>query len=166
MEAHEVCNLFPPMSDDELRALADDISKHGLREPIWTYQGKVIDGRHRLRVCKTLEMEPRYREWDGKGSLLAFVVAQNLHRRHLSESQRAMLAAELKPMFEEEVRKQLAANGKGKKARKEKVQNFAPSGEGKSRDKAAKATSVSHTSVDFASKVLKDCAPELVAAVK
>lgn len=166
MEINEVCNLFPPMGDDEMRSLAEDIAKHGLREPIWTYQGKVIDGRHRLRACKTLEMEPKYREWDGEGSLLAFVVAQNLHRRHLSESQRAMLAAKLKPMFEEEVRKQLAANGKGKKTRKQRVQNFAPSGEGKSRDKAAKTTGVSHTSVDFASKVLNNGAPELIAAVE
>ena len=39
--------------------------------------------------------KPAFREWDGKGSLLSFVISLNLFRRHLNESQRAMVAAKL-----------------------------------------------------------------------
>lgn len=34
-------------------------------------------------------------EWDGDGNPEAFVVSENLHRRHLNESQRAMIAAKI-----------------------------------------------------------------------
>ena len=35
------------------------------------------------------------RQWDGAGTPEAFVVSMNLHRRHLNESQGAMIAGRL-----------------------------------------------------------------------
>jgi hypothetical protein len=43
---------------------------------------------------------PRNCEWNGKGSPAAFVASLNLHRRHLSTSQRSMIAGRLKELFE------------------------------------------------------------------
>jgi hypothetical protein len=51
------------------------------------------------------EWPPRYRQWDGQGSLVGFVVSLNLHRRHLTASQRAMIGADMLPLLEEEARK-------------------------------------------------------------
>ena len=46
-----------------------------------------------------------YRTWDeGNGSPIQFVVSLNLHRGHLTASQRACVAAELEPMFAKERR--------------------------------------------------------------
>jgi ParB-like chromosome segregation protein Spo0J len=116
LEIHPICEAFPRMSDDELRKLADDIAAHGLREPIWTYRGAVIDGGNRTRACEIAGVEPTTREWDGDGSLVAFVLSLNLHRRHLTAGQRAALAAELKPFVEaeiaEETRKKSSEGGK------------------------------------------------------
>jgi hypothetical protein len=95
MEFHELSNIFPMMSESEFAALAVDIQEHGLREAIWTHDEKIIDGRNRFKACEKLSLKPVFRKWDGKGSLVSFVVSLNLHRRHLNESQRAMVAAKI-----------------------------------------------------------------------
>lgn len=78
----------------EFQALKDDIQQYGQREPIWLLDGKVIDGRHRLRACLELGRELRTESYDGFDPT-AFVVSLNLHRRHLNESQRGLVAAKL-----------------------------------------------------------------------
>lgn len=49
MEPHEYAALFPMATDAELQEMAADIRKHGLVCPIITLDGKVLDGRNRLR---------------------------------------------------------------------------------------------------------------------
>lgn len=92
---HPAAELFPPMSDDEFGRLIADIRDHGQRDPIVVHQSAVIDGRNRFLACQRLGIEPKSVEWDGVGTIEAFVVSKNLHRRHLNESQRAMIAARL-----------------------------------------------------------------------
>lgn len=107
MEIHEVCRLFPMMGLDGLKALAEDIRAHGLIEPIWTHEGKIIDGRHRHAICLELGITPRFVEWSGQcGSIVDFVVSQNLHRRHLDATQRACAAVEAKLLRTDEIRRQ------------------------------------------------------------
>ena len=52
LEFHEAAAFFPLMEGEEFEKLKADIQAHGLHEPIWTYQGKVIDGRNRFRACR------------------------------------------------------------------------------------------------------------------
>jgi ParB-like chromosome segregation protein Spo0J len=109
MEYHDVANIFPMMSDEEYQALVQDIRAHGLREPIWTHEGKIIDGRNRYRACLEAGVEPRYREWDGNGSLVEFVVSLNVHRRHLNSGQKAVIALKLESQLAKEAKlRQLA----------------------------------------------------------
>lgn len=111
---HEVANIFPLLDDNDLQALADDIKQNGLLEPIWLHpdDGSIIDGRNRYRACKIAGVEPRYRTWDGSGSLVAFVVSLNLTRRHLTTSQRAALAIDVLPMLEKDAKDRLIKSGK------------------------------------------------------
>lgn len=96
---HPVADLFPLMDGAEFDELKADIASNGLLERIWLdAEGSIIDGRNRHRACIETETEPHFRTWSGQGSLVSFVVSMNLHRRHLNESQRAMIAAKIANM--------------------------------------------------------------------
>jgi hypothetical protein len=107
LTVHPVCRLFPAMSDEELNRLADDIRRRGLLHPIVVHQGAILDGRHRLEACRRARVKPRFANWDGKGSLVDWIVAQNVGRRQLTPSQKAVIALELLPLLEAEAKQGL-----------------------------------------------------------
>jgi len=101
---HEVANVFPLMEGDEFDQLCTDIKQNGLIEPIWLHpDGRIIDGRNRYRACLLTETPPQYRTWSGEGSLVSFVVSLNLHRRHLTASQRAVVGLDIKDALMKEI---------------------------------------------------------------
>lgn len=94
LPTHPLANLFPMLSEQEIRELADDIVTYGQRVPIMLLDGQVLDGRNRLAACRFAEVEPVFAQFEGDDPL-GFVLSHNLHRRHLTASQRAMVAAKL-----------------------------------------------------------------------
>jgi DNA modification methylase len=97
MEFHEIAHTFPLLEGKEFDSLCHDIASNGLLEPIWTYQGKILDGRNRYRACVAVGVEPQFREYNGDNPL-NFIISLNLERRHLNESQRAVIASKLANM--------------------------------------------------------------------
>jgi DNA modification methylase len=97
MQSHEYANLFPLMPENELKELAESIKENGLLHPIAVFQEKILDGRNRHKACLLAGVEPIYIQYTG-GEPLKYVLAENLARRHLSETQRAVVAAGLANM--------------------------------------------------------------------
>lgn len=113
---HLACLLFPRLSEEELQSLADDIKQNGLSDPIVTLKGEILDGRNRFEACKIAGVEPKFVEWDGDSSPLAWIISQNLMRRNLTASQRAVVAFGLLPLLEDEAKKrQRLSKGRGQK---------------------------------------------------
>lgn len=94
MEFHPLANLFPLLEGAEFTALAEDIRQNGVREPVVLLDGKILDGRNRWRASQSVGVTAPMVEFDG-GNPLAFVISLNLCRRHLDETERAMVAAKL-----------------------------------------------------------------------
>lgn len=102
LELHPLAEIIPPASPEDFAALVASIEAVGQLEPIRTWQGQVIDGRHRLKACEQLGIEPVLREvrpeevGGGTGAaLLSYVLALNINRRHATTSQRALAAAKI-----------------------------------------------------------------------
>lgn len=169
MDAHPAAALFPMMEPAELRALADDIKAHGQHRPITLHveggKRRILDGRNRLAACEMVGVEPRYEVWVGTGSPTEWVVSQNVHRRHLTESQRAMVAAALVPLFEEEAKERQRAGLRQGEAAPVSA-NLRGRDSGKATEKAAAAVNVSPRSVESALKVTREARPEVVEAVR
>jgi N6-adenosine-specific RNA methylase IME4/ParB-like chromosome segregation protein Spo0J len=158
---HEVANIFPLLNGQEYEDLKADIAANGLLEPIWLHRdGRIIDGRNRHRACIDTGTPPQFRTWNGRGSLVSFVVSLNLHRRHLTSSQRAAAVVETLPMYEAEARERMsvASANKGKEI-------FPTLEQGQARDQAGAAVGVSGRYVSDAKRLAED-APELFEQVK
>jgi len=157
---HPIAELFPLLPREALNELAADIKKNGLREPILLdAEGRIIDGRNRYRACNLAGVEPRFVPWDGKGTLPELALSLNLHRRHLDETQRAMVAARTAKWFEDEALERQRKGGWNL------VANLRQGQSGRSCEKAGGLLNVSPRSVVHAAKVLRHGCPKLIALV-
>ena len=91
---HPLSAAFPSMPEADIQALADDIKENGLHSPVVIYNGLVLDGWHRVRACEKAKVNVRSIEYKGKNPV-AFVKSHNWHRRHMTESQKAMAQVKL-----------------------------------------------------------------------
>ncbi len=141
---HPLANIFPLIEGAEFDELVADVRVHDVREPIVIYRGQILDGRNRYRAAQAAGVVCPLRVYDGDDPL-GLVVSLNLKRRHLSESQRAMVAAKLATLRD------------GQRA--DLVEGL-PIG------RAAELLSVGERSVARAREVLGSGAPELQRAVE
>jgi hypothetical protein len=117
IKVHPAADLFPLMSESELRELGEDIKANGLRASIVLYKDKLLDGRNRLDAMELVgikfgfmaeQTRPTKNKFfylhacDGSGILdgdaaiidhfdgdpYNFVLSANLHRRHLTADQK------------------------------------------------------------------------------
>jgi hypothetical protein len=94
LEIHPIANMLPRLGCAEFAILVEDIRNHGLREPIWLYQGRVLDGRHRLEACRLLGIEPETKAYDGIDPV-GFVLSQNTVIGAVSPTKQSPLAGGL-----------------------------------------------------------------------
>jgi N6-adenosine-specific RNA methylase IME4 len=163
---HPLADIFPLIEGHDFDDLVRDISQHGLREPIVLLHAKILDGRNRYRACVAAKLLPEsldeltvtqikhFKHFITPGAaepsheeLLAFVLSKNLHRRHMDESQRAMVADNIATL------KQGART------------DLSPIGE-MSQEDAAKLLNVGKRSVERARVVREHGTPDLIKAVE
>ena len=161
---HPAAKAFPILIGSAFDELVEDIRKNGQRFPV-VFDGEVLlDGRNRIRACEKLGLDYEHEQWDRRGSVIDFIVSANIHRRHLTSGQRAMVGAELLPGLRAEAKKrQRAGGGSGPSGRRR-------AGPGNNsgtdaRDAAARAVGVSSRYVDHAERIKRQ-APELAARVQ
>ena len=164
-EYHPVADIFPLMDGDEYDALKADIAANGLLEAIWLdAEGSVIDGRNRHRACLDLDIAPRFRTWDGNGSRVSFIISLNLHRRHLTSSQRAIVGLDMLPFLEAEARERMAQGG-GDKTAGSQIFDYPMENRGRASDHAAQAAGTNRQYISDAKRIQKE-APELLDKIR
>jgi len=89
LKQHPLSAAFPSMGADDFAALVEDIRANGQREPVMLHEGMVLDGWHRYQACVRIGIKPQQFNFPSDKDPVAFVLSHNLHRRHLTPSQRA-----------------------------------------------------------------------------
>jgi len=96
MPFHPLADCFPLIEGAAFDLFVADIKSNGLKEAVVVLDGQILDGRNRARACERLGIDLINVQYDpANGDPLAYVISKNLHRRHLNESQRAMVAARI-----------------------------------------------------------------------
>jgi 16S rRNA G966 N2-methylase RsmD len=97
----EIQALIPPLSNEEYYQLKDNIEADGLREAIILWNGIVIDGHHRKKICDELGIEVRTisKEFENRWDVLEWVINNQFGRRNLTTFQKAELALKYEPII-------------------------------------------------------------------
>lgn len=95
-KAHELANDYPMMMSYDYESLLNSIERFGYDKamPIVIFDGQILDGRNRYKACLELGVEPSFKEFNGTtDEAEKLSVKLNATRRHMSKSQKAMVAA-------------------------------------------------------------------------
>ena len=104
LERHPLSAVFGDMPPDDFQSLLESVKDGGFFDPlIRMHEGKVLDGWHRYKAALALNIvrKLRFTVWqdEDEGDPVAFVLARNIERRHLTASQRAQIALTFNKRF-------------------------------------------------------------------
>jgi hypothetical protein len=66
---HRLSQLFPLLEGGEFDELVEDVRRHGVREAIWLYEEKILDGRNLQRAAAVAGFPCPTRTYDGDDPL-------------------------------------------------------------------------------------------------
>jgi ParB-like chromosome segregation protein Spo0J len=160
----EFRDLIPPLTPIEIEALRESLQKDGCKDKLVVSKLDgdyiLLDGHNRKKLCDELGKPYETREISvaNRNDAKIWITKNQIGRRNLNESQRAMLAVALKNLYAEDAKQRQGS-------RTDMGQNFDQTKAGRSAVKAAKDMAVSHQTVMYADKVVKKGIPELAGLV-
>ena len=97
----EFKNLIPALSVEEYAQLEANILEEGIREPIITWNGYIIDGHNRFSIAQRFDLEYKTtsKYFANEESVKEWMILNQFGRRNLSNYQRSVLALELEEVF-------------------------------------------------------------------
>ena len=154
---HKYGKLFPQMTIEQRQALTLNILQNGQMEPIVIYEDAVLDGWHRYSAQQWLGAEADFAAYGGTDDeALEFVLSANYNRRHLSTSQRALIASETATLRPGRPPLDIFAEDDGSMKPKKT----------KTLSEAAKEAGVGRRTVQVARALTENAKPEVVDAVR
>lgn len=157
--------FIPPLDAMDYARLKANILADGCREPISVWNGTILDGHNRYRICtengipfSTIEISSVHT----RAEAFVWMYENQLGRRNLEPFMRAEMSLKVKPYIEERARERSRANLK-QNAGSTEVQNSAPrEKEGKTVEKLAEKANVSRNTIQRVEKILEKAEPEVI----
>lgn len=121
MEIHidkEFESLIPGLSPEEYAQLEDNIIREGCRDALVVWDGILIDGHNRYKICTQHAIPFRTEEvtFEDRNAATVWIIRNQLGRRNLQLFQRSELALRMKGAIEEKARANCSAGGGDKKS--------------------------------------------------
>lgn len=109
----ELRDLLPPLTEEEYTQLEKNVLRDGkLIEPIWTWNGYIVDGHNRHKICKehSIAVPDDYiitLAYETKEEIFQWMIDTQLGRRNLTPVQRIAIAEKYRAIFEAKARENL-----------------------------------------------------------
>ena len=155
---HPACALWPRPSDEEVNAIAEGMKTEGLLNPIWLFEGAILDGKIRYEACRIAGVEPRFETYVGDDPI-RFSIAQNRERRHINSTDLTFVVAELCKLQRGGNRGNQYTSGKG-------LPKPLPLSEEKTIERLAKEAGIGRSNVVATKAILQDGESNIVEMVR
>jgi DNA modification methylase len=159
----ELESLIPPLSNEEFKQLERNILEEGIREPLITWNGILIDGHNRYRIAQEHDMnyETLEKEFENINRVKEWMINNQFGRRNLSNYQRSVLALQLEDVFREKAKENLKIyNGNQYDAPCQISDNLQKID---TKKEIAKVANVSHDTIAKVKKIEANATPEVKA---
>jgi ParB-like chromosome segregation protein Spo0J len=99
----EFRDIVPPLMDEEYSQLEKNIMEDGIREPLVIWNGIIIDGNNRFKICAEhgIHFETVEKDLPDRQAAIKWITLNQFGRRNLSPGNRSILALRLEPIFRE-----------------------------------------------------------------
>lgn len=157
----EFQNLIPPLSDEEFRQLEENIRAEGCRDSLVTWNGVIVDGHNRYKICleNGISFKKEEKEFSDREEAIEWIIRNQFGRRNLSPTQRSELALKLKPV----IQKRAKENQKLSKGRSQKgLTNLSNLNGTNTRKELADIAGVSQGTLSKVENILKKGNPEQI----
>lgn len=90
---NELKSVIPPLTDDEFKRLESSCIEEGIRDPIVTWNGIIVDGHNRYEIARkhNLKFNEKKKDFADRWDAIAWMCANQMSRRNLNDIQRTML---------------------------------------------------------------------------
>lgn len=111
----EFKNLIPALSAEEYAQLEANILNEGIREPIITWNGYIIDGHNRYDIATRFDLEYKTtsKHFESEIDVKIWMATNQLGRRNLSDYVKGELMAEIEKLEKEKGKRNISANKGG-----------------------------------------------------
>ena len=113
---HELAQKIPEMTPADYRQLKESIQQSGQTISIIQKEGVIWDGRHRLKACFELGVEPKIEEYTGDKTAAQYILSTNI-RRNLTKIQRQQMIADFAAVIYPELKAEMNERKKRKSGR-------------------------------------------------
>ena len=153
-----LATVMPQLQELELNLLAKSLMEEGCRDPLVTWNGVIVDGHNRYRICREHQIPFNFieTEFEDVSDAKKWIIRNQLARRNVPDFVRCELVLPLEEELKAEAERRRKKAISTFRQTGETVPNLAPSKPPKVRDEMAQMAGVSHGTIGMVKKIVSD----------
>ena len=153
--------LIPPLTSEEFKQLERNILEEGIRDPLVTWNGILVDGHNRYRIATEYDIDfvTVEKEFADMNAVKEWMINNQFGRRNLNKYQRSVLALQLEDVFKAKAKEKEQFRKTTSQISDESLPEIS------TKKELAKIANVSHDTIARVKRIEATASPEIKAKV-